>query len=130
MSVILSLLGIVVAAAGIAALGFGIPINEFTLGTTLIIVGTTALTGGLVLIGLAAVVSELGRVTEALKTRAVARSAARPAETLEPVPSATASVLAPAAAPAGSVGARARPDEHPRLPAAQGGSAHARGPSS
>ena len=78
MSVILSLLGIVVAAAGIAALGFGIPINEFTLGTTLIIVGTTALTGGLVLIGLAAVVSELGRVTEALKTRAVARSAARP----------------------------------------------------
>jgi hypothetical protein len=104
MSVILSLLGIVVAAAGIAAIGFGIPINEFTLGTTLIIVGTTALTGGLVLIGLAAVVSELGRVGEALKTRTVARSAARPAE--EPVPSAAPAILAPAA-PAVSVGARA-----------------------
>ena len=120
MSVILSLLGIVVAAAGIAALGFGIPINEFTLGTTLIIVGTTALTGGLVLIGLAAVVSELGRVTEALKTRAVARSAARPAETLEPVPSATASVLAPAAAPAGSVGARAPRTNIPVSPRPRG----------
>jgi hypothetical protein len=104
MSVILSLLGIVVAAAGIAAIGFGIPINEFTLGTTLIIVGTTALTGGLVLIGLAAVVGELGRVGEALRTRTVARSAARPAE--EPVPSAAPAILAPAA-PAVSVGARA-----------------------
>jgi hypothetical protein len=104
MSVILSLLGIVVAAAGIAAIGFGIPINEFTLGTTLIVVGTTALTGGLVLIGLAAVVSELARVGEALKVRTVARPAARPAE--EPVASAAPSVLAPAA-PAVSIGARA-----------------------
>jgi hypothetical protein len=104
MSVILSLLGIVVAAAGIAAIGFGIPINEFTLGTTLIVVGTTALTGGLLLIGLAAVVSELARVGEALKMRTVARPAARPAE--EPVASAAPSGLAPAA-PAVSIGARA-----------------------
>ena len=69
MSVILSLLGIVLAAAGVAAIGFGIPINEFTLGTTLVLAGTTGLAGGLVLIGLAAVVAELGRITEALKTR-------------------------------------------------------------
>ena len=51
MSVILSLLGIVLAAAGVAAIGFGIPINEFTLGTTLILAGTTGLAGGLILIG-------------------------------------------------------------------------------
>ena len=43
MSVILLVLGLVVAAVGIATIGFGIPINEFTLGTTLIIAGSTAL---------------------------------------------------------------------------------------
>src|SRR5262249_12444867 len=80
MSVILSLLGIVVAAVGIAAIGFGIPINEFTLGTTLIVAGVTALTGGLILIGLAAVVAELGRLAEAVRTRIAVRPGARPAE--------------------------------------------------
>src|SRR5262249_38211902 len=69
MSVILSLLGIVLAAVGIAAIGFGIPINEFTLGTTLIVAGVSALTGGLILIGLAAVVAELSRLAEAVRTR-------------------------------------------------------------
>src|SRR5262249_59285412 len=80
MSVILSLLGIVLAAVGIAAIGFGIPINEFTLGTTLIVAGVSALTGGLILIGLAAVVAELGRLADAVRTRIAARPAARPAE--------------------------------------------------
>ena len=81
MSVILALLGIVLAATGVAAIGFGIPINEFTLGTTLVLAGTTGLAGGLILIGLAAVVAELGRITEALKTRVVAKPAARLPET-------------------------------------------------
>jgi len=86
MSVILLILGIVVAAAGIAAVGFGIPINEFTLGTTLIITGTTALTGGLILIGLSAVVTELGRVAEGLKSRAPrGAGAARAAEAQDPI---------------------------------------------
>jgi hypothetical protein len=86
MSVILLMLGIVVAAAGIATIGFGIPINEFSLGTTLIIAGTTALTGGLVLIGLSAVVTELGRVAEGLKNRTTTRpaAAAKVAEAQEP----------------------------------------------
>src|SRR6201989_3379803 len=83
MSVILSLLGIVVAAAGVAAIGFGIPINEFTLGTTLIVAGVSALTGGLVLIGLAAVVAELGRLGEAIRTRLVVRAPGRSAEPAE-----------------------------------------------
>ena len=69
MSVILALLGIVLAATGVAAIGLGIPINEFTLGTTLVLAGTTGLAGGLILIGLAAVVAELGRITEAQDAR-------------------------------------------------------------
>jgi len=79
MSVILSLLGILVAAAGVAAIGFGIPINEFTLGTTLIVAGVSALTGGLVLLGLAAVVAELGRLRETISTRLVIRPIVVPA---------------------------------------------------
>jgi hypothetical protein len=121
MSVILYLLGVLVAAAGVAAIGFGIPINEFTLGTTLIVTGVTGLTGGLILIGLAAVVSELGRVGDALKTRPVARPAARAAEPVEaPAPAAPSMVAVPpppAAAsprlsPAGAapIGQRPRPD--------------------
>jgi hypothetical protein len=105
MSVILSVLGIVIAAVGLAAIGFGIPINEFTLGTTLLVTGATALTGGLILIGLAAVVSELGRVADALKTRAVARPAVRPPETPEPMAPAVPGMAA-AAAPPAALGSR------------------------
>ena len=85
MSVILLVVGIVVAAAGIAAIGFGIPINEFTLGTTLIIAGTTALTGGLVLIGLSVVIAELARVADGLRARPATRPPARASETRETV---------------------------------------------
>src|SRR5215813_11308775 len=85
MSVILSLLGIAVAAAGVAAIGFGIPINEFTLGTTLIVAGVSALTGGLVLLGLAAVVAELGRLSETMRTRLPTRPRPRPGGPPNPV---------------------------------------------
>jgi hypothetical protein len=129
MSVILYLLGILVAGLGVAAIGFGIPINEFTLGTTLIVTGVTGLTGGLILIGLAAVVSELGRVGDALKTRPVARPAARAAEPVEAPAPATPGMVAvpppPAVGPrpsptgAAPVGQRSRPDvlaREPRVP--------------
>ena len=96
MSVILLILGFMLAAAGLAAIGFGITGNELALGTTLIGAGTTALTGGLVLLGLSAVVSELARVAEGLRTRVVpTRPAARAAEAAEP-----ASPAGPAAAAA------------------------------
>ncbi len=97
---------------GIAAIGFGIPINEFTLGTTLIVAGISGLTGGLILIGLAAVVGELGRVAEALRTRVVARPAARPAEAQEPVAAAAA-----ASAPARRPWPALRPLDRPADPA-------------
>src|SRR5436305_12551211 len=66
MSVLLLILGIMVAASGVAAIGFGIPLNEFTLGTTLMVGGTIALTGGFILLGLSAVVGELSRLSEEL----------------------------------------------------------------
>src|SRR5262245_30440106 len=113
MSVILSLLGIVLAAVGIAAIGFGIPINEFTLGTTLIVAGVSALTGGLILIGLAAVVAELGRLAEAVRTRIAARPAARRAEAPDAVESA-ASTTAVLPAPVVAVGARPPQTAFPR----------------
>jgi hypothetical protein len=113
MSVILSLLGIVLAAVGIAAIGFGIPINEFTLGTTLIVAGVSALTGGLILIGLAAVVAELGRVAEAVRTRIAARPAARAAEAPDAVePAASTATVLPA--PVVAVGARPPQTAFPR----------------
>src|SRR5262245_36364932 len=129
MPVILYLLGILVAAAGVAAIGFGIPINEFTLGTTLIITGVTGLTGGLILIGLAAAASELGRVGDALTARPVARPSARAAEPVEAPALAAPSMVAvppppaaagprPSPASAAPVGQRPRPDVPAREPRA------------
>lgn len=66
MSVILLVLGILLSAAGGASIGFGIPIKELSHGPTLILAGAFALVGGLLLIGLSAVVTELARVTAAL----------------------------------------------------------------
>src|SRR5262249_27594487 len=93
MSVILSLLGIGVAAGGMARLGFGMQITEFPLGTTLIAAGVPALAGGLILIGLAAVVAEPGRPAGAVRPGIAVRPGARPAgapEVVEPAASTTA----------------------------------------
>jgi hypothetical protein len=88
MSVILLVLGIVLAAAGGALVGFGIPIKELSLGGTLILAGAFALVGGLLLVGLSAVVSELVRVTAALKGSQLPAqaAAARPARIELPAP--------------------------------------------
>ena len=119
MSVILSLLGIAIAAAGVAAIGFGIPINEFTLGTTLIVAGVSALTGGLVLIGLAAVVAELGRLSEAIRTRLVVRAPGRSVEPPELAPPAAGPTPA-SITPARPVPSSARPrPETPQVRAAE-----------
>src|SRR5688572_3581627 len=67
MSVILLVLGILLAAAGGALIGFGFPIKELPLGTTMILAGVFAFVGGLLLVGLSAVVTELARVTAALR---------------------------------------------------------------
>ncbi len=45
---------------------FGVPINEFGLGNTLIMAGTTAFVGGLILVGLSQAVKQLRRIAENL----------------------------------------------------------------
>src|SRR5262249_51702065 len=117
MSVILSLLGIVVAAVGIAAIGFGIPIHEFTLGTRLICAGFPAVPGGWIVIGLGGVVADLGRLAEAGGPRIAVRPGARPAgarEVVEPAASTTAVPPPPMVA----VGARS-PQTASRRPRAE-----------
>ena len=52
--------------AGLVMIGFGVPINEFSFGNTLISAGTTAVVGGLILFGLGIVAGQLRRVAEAL----------------------------------------------------------------
>jgi hypothetical protein len=67
MFLILLVLGILLSAAGGALIAFAILINELPAATTQIFAGTVAVVGGLVLVGLSAVVSELARITAALK---------------------------------------------------------------
>ena len=79
---VLYLLGPLVAAAGGALIGFGIPINEFSFGNTLIGAGTTASVGGLISIGLGVVAGQLRRVAETMAMPLPGRTAPA-AEALE-----------------------------------------------
>ena len=90
MSLILLVLGILLSAAGGALIGFGIPIKELSHGTTLILAGAFAVVGGLLLVGLSAVVSELARVTAALKVPQAPAAAPRAARAELPAPPAEA----------------------------------------
>ena len=97
MSVLLYIIGAVIFVAGAITLAFGFSI-ELSFGNSLIMAGASGAVGGLIVIGLAAVVSQLQRVTEALLTvRAPIRpsrmpetfeapSAPRPAAGLTPFP--------------------------------------------
>jgi hypothetical protein len=82
MSIVLLLLGVLLAAAGGALIGFGIPINELSRGATMILSGSFAVVGGLLLIGLAAVVAQLARIAALLR----AGHAVHPARVSETVP--------------------------------------------
>lgn len=70
----LLILGVMVTMAGAAMIAFGIPINEFGLGNTLIIAGTTAFIGGLILIALSDAVKQLRRIAEGQMARPGARA--------------------------------------------------------
>ena len=83
MYVFLLSIGVIATAIGVFTIGFGAPIYEFSLGNTLIIAGTMALAGGLVLIGLAAAVRQLRRIADALPARPVAARAVRASEPVE-----------------------------------------------
>jgi hypothetical protein len=92
MSGLLFGIGAVAFVVGAVMIGFGIPINEFSFGNTLIIAGITAAVGGLIVIGLGVVVAQLQRIAEALATRAPSRPS-RPPDMFE---SAAGSRAAPA----------------------------------
>src|SRR3954462_1696541 len=86
MSVIVLLLGILAAGAGLAAIGFAVPNIGTDFGHTLIVAGATGLTGGLILFGLAVAVGQLTRIAEGLRARA--RPARSPEASLPPRPEA------------------------------------------
>jgi hypothetical protein len=82
MSVLLYVVGGLAAVAGAAAILFGIPVKEFSFGDTLIVSGTVSLVGGLVVVGLAAAVSQLQRLAEMVGARPLSRSG-RPVDVLD-----------------------------------------------
>jgi hypothetical protein len=93
--------------AGLVMVGFGIPINEFSFGNTLISAGTTAAVGGLIIIALGIVAGQVRRVAEAL----AGQLPARPGQPADAVDNATAARSIP---PQGHIPfpPRFRPDPH------------------
>jgi hypothetical protein len=69
MQVFLFIIGAVALVAGVVTIGYGIPINQFSFGNTLIIVGTTAAVGGLIVIALGAVAAQLQRLGDVMAAR-------------------------------------------------------------
>jgi hypothetical protein len=85
MMVALLIAGIGLLLAGLVAIGFGIPINEFGFGNTLIIAGTVAACTGMLLLGLWMAVKELKTIA-----RRLGPGAAREAQAEKSSPSAAA----------------------------------------
>lgn len=75
MAVLLLGVGTFALVAGLVMVGFGIPINEFSFGNTLISAGTTAAVGGLIIIALGVAVGQLRRIAEVLASDLPARYA-------------------------------------------------------
>jgi hypothetical protein len=109
----LFVLGVATAVVGFAAIVYGIPVNEFSFGNTLIVSGTVALVGGFLLFGLAAVVRQLKRLAESdhlhQASMPLSIHSADPVNML-PQPGLQASQFMPSPAPP-------RPDTSPRMPA-------------
>src|SRR5512144_947340 len=66
MAILLFSVGTLALVAGLVMVGFGIPINEFSFGNTLISAGTTAAVGGLIIIALGVAVGQLRRIAGSL----------------------------------------------------------------
>ena len=80
MSMVMFIIGCVAVMVGAVMVAFGIPVSEFSFGNTLIVSGTTLASGGLIVITVSAVVSQLHRIAEALAGRV---PAARQVEAFE-----------------------------------------------
>src|SRR5215468_4783103 len=64
---LLSLLSFIAVAAGLFAIGLGVPVRETWFGAALLMAGSVAVTGGFILVGLAAAVRELRQVAQGFK---------------------------------------------------------------
>jgi len=62
-------LSLLCMGTGVFIVGFGVPIRETAFGAGLLVAGTVAITGGFVLVGLAAAVAELQLMVKALRAR-------------------------------------------------------------
>jgi hypothetical protein len=102
MTIVLLAVGLLATAAGFVTIGFGIPINAFSLGNTLIIAGTIAVASGLILIGLAIAIGQLRKIAETLMAQP---RPARAAESVEALATPRVTMTA-AAAPASAVPSR------------------------
>ena len=98
-------LSLIATAIGVFAIGFGIPNRDFSLGDMLIIVGTVAIVGGMIMFGLAVAVRQLRRIADGL--------APRPATRRQPLPEGadTATTARPASAPRVPYPAKAATDD-------------------
>jgi hypothetical protein len=74
MSILLFIVGAIATMLGAGMVAYGIPINEFSFGNTLIVAGTTTAIGGLIVIAIGAAVGQLQRIAETLATRTPVRS--------------------------------------------------------
>jgi hypothetical protein len=117
MSILLFTVGAIAFVAGIVMAGFGIPVGEFSFGNTLISSGTTMAVGGLILIGLAAVVSQLKHIAEVLVAPFPVRPG-RPAEAPEAAPATRAPTAAAPAAGRTAFPSRPKPEPALREPEA------------
>jgi len=97
MSILLFVVGALVAAVGVGMVGYGIPINEFSFGNTLIVAGTTAIVGGIIVLAIGAAVGQLQRIAELLATR-IPEQPSRPVGVFEP-PSGARATPAPSRIP-------------------------------
>jgi hypothetical protein len=66
MMIVMLIVGIGCVLAGLLAIGFGIPVQEFSFGNTLILSGAVTACTGLVILGLRAVVGELKNIAQRL----------------------------------------------------------------
>jgi hypothetical protein len=67
MVIFLLLLGFIAVAAGVYGLGQGVPVRDTTFGAAMLVAASVAITGGFILVGLAAAVSELRRALRHLR---------------------------------------------------------------
>ncbi len=77
MAILLMILGALSACAGVAAIAYGMPIKEFSLGNTLILSGTTAAVGGVLIVAVCVAIRQLREIADGLASRPIGSTAAR-----------------------------------------------------